>query len=185
MHVGLVDARTGQDGRSVDLPDSIITDVTPLPDGWAWIPANADRIEVQRNGSTISIPKPALFYNLFRVLPSRDGASIVMLGWNATTVDSVGVAVVPVTGGTPVLWASDAAEEGAFDVLADGSILFAPYDTPRSQVLYRVSGPGRRERLGSVPKSTLSVSVSGDLKGVVVLEQLHRGDAYRSLVVQQ
>ncbi|MFN8652193.1 MAG: protein kinase [Gemmatimonadales bacterium] len=185
MHVGLVDARTGQAGRSIDLPDSIITDVAPLPDGWAWIPANGDRIQVQRGGSTISIPKPAFFYGMFRLLPAPDGKSLFVMGWNASTVDSAVVAAVPIGGGAATVWASDAAEDGGFDVLPDGSLLFMPFDTPRSQVLYRVRAPGQMERLGSVPKSTLGVSPSHDLKSVVVLEQLHRGDAYRSLVVQQ
>lgn len=185
LHVGLLDVRTGEAGRSLDLPDSIVADASPLPDGWTWIPSSRDRIEIRRNGTTSSIPKPAWFYDLFRVRVSPDGQSIAMMGWNAGTVDTLGVAVVPVAGGTPVLWGSDAAEDGSFEYLADGSILLSPYDTPRSQVLYRLPAPGRMERLGSVPRSTLSVSASSDLKSVLVLEALHRGDAYRSRVVQQ
>jgi hypothetical protein len=83
-----------------------------------------------------------------------------------------------------VLWATSPAEQGGARFLADGSVLFAPWDTPESIVLYRVREPGRMERLGSAPRPTAGLSVSGDLKRVALLESTYRGDAYMSRIVR-
>jgi hypothetical protein len=184
VHVGLVDVRSGAVGRSVDIADSLVADVTPLPDGWAWIPATKDRVVVQRGGKTIEIRKPTWFGELNGVAADVMGQRLAVLGWNAGTYDSIGVAVVPVGGGTAAIWAVSAAEQGAARFLDDGSILFTPWDTPESAVLYRVAGPGRAERLGSVPRPIAGISLSNDLKRAAVLESNYHGDAYMSRIVR-
>jgi hypothetical protein len=184
IHLGLVDVRTGTAGRAVDIPDSLARSAVPLPDGWAWIPARTDKVIVQRGSGTVEIPKPAWFGELVSVVADRNGAHLVLTGWNAGTYDSLGVAVAPLDGGPPVMWGATAAEGGGATFLDDGSVLFAPRDTPESTVLYRIRSPGHLERLGSVPRPNAGLSVSRDLKRVAVLESNYHGDAYMSRIVR-
>ena len=102
IHVGLIDVRTGTPGPSVDIPDSLASGVSRLPDGWAWVPSSADKVIVQRGGKTIEIPRPAWFGELTDVDVDPAGSRLVLVGWNAGTFDSLGVAVVPLEGGAPV-----------------------------------------------------------------------------------
>ncbi len=183
-HIALIDVRTGAAGRAVDLPDSLITGVALLPDGWAWIPATADRVTVERGGKTVDIAKPAWFGELVGVAVDRAGQRLLLTGWNAGTYDSLGLAVLPLEGGPPAMWAATAAEGGTAAFLDDGSIVFAPRDTPESTMLYRVRGPGQLERIGSVPRPNAGISVSGDLKRVAVLETNYHADAYLSRIVR-
>ncbi len=184
IRVSLIDVRNGALGRSTDIADSLVTGVTPLPEGWAWIAPTRDRVVVQRGGKTFDIPKSAWFGELVGLSSDPAGQRLAITGWNAGTYDSVGVAVVPVVGGTPVLWAASAAEQGAAGFLDDGAILFTPWDTPESAVLYRVAVPGRLERLGSVPRPIAGISPSKDLRRVAVLESNYHGDAYMSRIVR-
>ena len=184
VRVGLIDVRTGAAGRAIDIPDSLVRSATPLPDGWAWVPATRDRAIVQRGGKTTEIPRPAWFGELQGLATDPSGKRLALIGWNAGSYDSLGVAVVAVDGGTPVLWAASAAEGGEASFLDDGSILFAPRDTPESVLLYRVREPGRMERLGSVPRPLAALSVSEDLKRAAVLESNYHGDAYMSRIVR-
>ena len=93
-------------------------------------------------------------------------------------------AVVPVDGGTPVMWARSFAERGPARFLDDGSILFQPWDTPESIVLYKVTAPEKMQRLGKVPRSVAGVNLSDDLKRAIVLEADYHGDAFMSRVVR-
>jgi hypothetical protein len=68
----LVDVRTGAERSALDLPDSIVTAVTPLPDGWAWIPKDRDRVIVEQDGQRHEIAKPAWFGMLTDVDASPD-----------------------------------------------------------------------------------------------------------------
>lgn len=45
----------GSRAVSIDIADSLVVSVIPLPDGWAWIPATKDRVVVQRGGKTSEI----------------------------------------------------------------------------------------------------------------------------------
>jgi hypothetical protein len=76
------------------------------------------------------------------------------------------------------------AEGGGARFLPDGSILVAQQSTPESIVLHRIRGPGRIERVGSVPRPTGFLSVSDDLKRAAFLELNYHGDAYMSRVVR-
>ena len=184
IQVGLIDVRTGAPGPSVDIPDSLAVGVSRLPDGWAWVPSSADKVIVDRGGKKIEIPRPAWFGELTDLDVDPAGTRLVLVGWNAGTFDSLGVAVVPVDGGTPVFWAAAAAERGSARFLGDGSVLFAPWDTPESIVFYRLSGSGKEERLGKVPRSVAGITVSDDLKRAVVIESDYHGDAYMSRIVR-
>ena len=184
QRVSLFDVRTGSIIRSVDLADSLARSAVPVPDGWAWIPASGDRLVIQRGGRTTDVPKPAWFGEIFNVTADREGQRLAITGWNATTFDSVGLAVLPVAGGTPVLWAKSPAEQVGASFLNDGAVLFTPWDTPESAVLYRVAGPGELRRLGAITRPIAAVSASGDLQRAVILERNYHGDAYMSRVVR-
>jgi hypothetical protein len=183
-HVRLVDVRSGAVSRTTDLPDSLAIGITPLADGWAWVPATADRVIVQHGGKSLEIRKPSWFGELIDLSADRAGQRLLLTGWNAATNDSIGVALVPVVGGAPVLWAASPAEFAVARVLPDGSVRFSVRDTPESTVLYRVRSPGHLERIGSVPRPNAGVSVSDDLGRVAVLESSYHGDAYMSRVVR-
>jgi hypothetical protein len=182
--VGLLDVRNGAVGRSTLIPDSLVVDVVALPDGWAWIPGSNDRVVVERGGKTTEIPMPAWFGGLVILTADPKGQNVAMVGWNTGTNDSVGVAVVPASGGTPVMWMTAYAERPGVTYLDDGSILFTPWDTPESVVLYKVTGPGKVTRLGKVTRPAAAVSVSTDLRRIAVLESNYHGDAYMSRIVR-
>jgi hypothetical protein len=185
MHIGLIDARTGAAGPSLELPDSLPRSVTALPDGWAWIPSSGDHVVVQRGGKTIEVPAPRWFESVFLVIADRTGRRLGMIGWNAATNDSLGVAVVPVDGGTPEFWGRAFAERGGASFLDDGSVLFAPWDTPESIQFSRLTGPGAATPVGRVPRSVGDVTFSGDLKRAAVLEVNRHGDAFMSKLVRR
>ena len=183
MKAGLVDVRSGAPGRTVDLPDSLVRDIVPLPDGWAWVPSTSDRLVIRHGDRTVDVAKPSWFAALYAVDVDPAGQRLLMVGWGRSQ-DTLGVAVVPADGGTPVMWANAFAERGLARFLGDGSILFAPWDTPESIVFYHVTAPDKMQRLGKVPRSVAGITVSDDLKRAVVLEQDYHGDAYMSRVVR-
>jgi hypothetical protein len=184
LHLAVRDIRSGAELRVLDLPDSIITDFEPLADGWAWIPADGDRVIVQRAGRTVNIAKPAWFGPIFNVSRDPAGPRILFSGWNAGTFDTLGVAVVPLDGGTPVTWAAMFAEGGGGRFSSDGSILFNVRQTQESFALYRLRAPGRLERLGAVPRPIAGLTVSRDLRHATVLARDYHGDAWMSRVVR-
>jgi hypothetical protein len=182
--VGLVDVRTGAMSRTFTIPDSLVADADPLPDGWAWIPNTKDRVHIERKGPGVDIPQPAWFGFLERLAVDSARGRVAMMGWNAGTFDSMGVAVAPLAGGTPELWTADAAEGGDVQWLRDGGLLFSVRDTPESVVLYRVAGPGRVTRLGRVARPSANTSLSDDLARISVVERNYHGDAFTSRVVR-
>jgi hypothetical protein len=182
--VGLVDLGNGAASRPLTISDSLVADVRPVPDGWAWIPNTKDRVDIERAGKAVEIGKPAWFGQLERLAVDSAGGRVAMAGWNAGTYDSIGVAVAPLAGGTPELWVADAAENGYMRWLRDGTVLFSVWDTPESVVLYQVAGPGRVTRLGRVSRPSANTSVSDDLKRISVVERNYHGDAFTSRVVR-
>jgi hypothetical protein len=182
--LGLVDVRTGGMARTLTIPDSLVADAWPVPDGWAWIPNTKDRVHIERAGKAIEIAKPAWFGQLDLLVVDSAGGRVAMMGWNAGTYDSIGVAVAPLAGGAPELWAADAAEGGNIQWLRDGRIQLSVRDTPESVVLYQVAGPGRFTGLGRVARPSANTSVSADLRRISVVERNYHGDAFSSHVVR-
>jgi hypothetical protein len=131
----------------------------------------------------VEVAEPSWFSSVYGVDVDPSGQHLLIVGWGQSQ-DSLGVAVVPVDGGTPVIWAKAFAERGVARFIDDGSILFAPWDTPESIVFYHVTAPEKVARLGKVPRSVAGVSVSHDLKRALVLEQDYHGDAFMSRVVR-
>ena len=113
-----------------------------------------------------------------------EGTRLAFAGWNRGTVDTLGVAVVPVDGSAPAIWAKSYAEGGGVDFLNDGSLLFKYRPTQESVALLQVRGPGNITRLGTVPRPVDDISVSGDLKRIAVVERDYHGDAWMSRIVR-
>ena len=131
-------------------------------------------------------PQAGLVRRADRLTADPAGQRLAIIGWNAGTYDSVGVAVVPLGGrrgralGQPARPSRSAAR-----FLDDGSLLFTPWDTPESAVLYKMSGPGRLERLGRMPRPIAGISVSRDLKRIAYVERNYHGDAFMSRIVRR
>ncbi len=184
LHVGLVDVRTGPLPGGLDIPDSLAYGVRPVAGGWAWIPSTGDRAVVERAGNRVEIPKPRWFDALVDLDADESGERLVMIGWNTGTNDTLGVAVVPAGGGTPVMWATSYAVGGGVNFLADVSILFQVKPTQESVALLQVRGSGDIKRLGVIPRPVAGVSLSRDLKRALIIERTHHGDAWMSRIVR-
>jgi hypothetical protein len=81
LHLEVRDVRTGAARNPLDLPDSTVTNAAALPDGWAWIPKEGDRIVVMRQGQRREIPQPAWSQGMFGLEASPDGSRLLYLGW--------------------------------------------------------------------------------------------------------
>jgi len=184
QHVGLVDVRSGPIAKGLDLPDSLAGGITRLADGWAWIPSSRDRAVVERAGRRVEIAAPRWFDGIFGLSADPSGSRLAMVGWNTGTGDSLGVAVVPLEGGTPTMWATSYAESGGMKFVADGSVLFQVRPTQESMALLRLRGPGDIRRLGVVPRPVAGVSLSEDLKRALIVERNYHGDAWMSRIVR-
>ena len=184
FHLALVDVRTGSERNTLDLPDSTMTAAVPLPDGWAWIPKSRDRIVVEQQGRRHEIAKPAWFGVVMDLAASRDGLRLLYSGWNAATLDSFRVDVVPTAGGAPTPWATTFAETAFAQWLDNGSILFAVWSEAETVALSRLTGPGRIEALGTVPHAAGQISASADLARATVGWRDYHGDAWLYRVVK-
>jgi hypothetical protein len=128
---------------------------------------------------------PKWYEGIFGLDVDPTGQRLLMIGWNAGSNDSLGLATVPVDGGVPVMWARSYAEGGEAGFLADGSVLFEPSPTQESVALLQVRGPGDIRALGIVPRPVAGVRVSADLKRALVIERRYHGDAWMSRIVRQ
>jgi len=180
----LVDVRTGAERNALELADSVIAWATPLPDGWAWIPRDRDRIIIEQGGKRHEIAKPAWFVGLTGLEASKDGTRLLYTGWNTGTSDTLGVGVVPTGGGTPTSLTTRFAESGYAQWLDDGSILFVVWSGEETVGLWRVGGPGEVASLGDVPHPAGAVSVSTDLARATIGWRDYRGDAWLYRVVK-
>ena len=184
LRFALTDVRTGAERNVLDLPDSAMQDFEPLPDGWAWIPAGGLEVIVRAGGRTREIAKPDWFNQLTNVSASPDGKRLAYTGWDAATYDSLRVDVVPVDGGAPERWAAHFGESGHGRFTSDGSVLFPVFGTQESVTLYRLTGPGREARIGTVPRPVTNFLSSRDPRLAAVLVRDYHGDAWMSRVVR-
>ena len=185
QHVAILDVRTGAVERSTELQDTTIVDLTPLPDGWAWIPGSDDRIVIHRAGKTTEVRKPAWFGVLFQVNADPSGRYIGMTGWNASTFDTIGVAVVSSDGGVPAMWATHFAEGGGMNYLSDGSIALKVLPSEEAVTIYRLAAPGQAQLVGTVPRPVSGISYTADLRRVAIDTRDYHGDAWMSRVVKR
>ena len=184
IRVQLTDVRTGAPLRSLELPDSSYARVTALPNGFAWIPKDRDRVIVEQNGQRHEIAKPSWFDSIFDLKASPDGSKILFVGWGGRTSDSARVDVVPASGGASTPWLTAFADNMVAGWLADGSIAVRLWSRPEAVSLLKVNAPGQSQSLGQVPHLASFFSVSSDLKRATMGWSEYRGDAWLYRVVK-
>lgn len=62
---------------------------------------------------------------------------------------------------------------------------FLVFETQQTATLYRLRGPGRIERLGTIPCPIFDVSVAADLGHAVVTVRDDHADAWMTRIVQR
>jgi tRNA A-37 threonylcarbamoyl transferase component Bud32 len=183
----LTDLRTGARRSPFALADSTVQDWAPLPDdGWVWIPADGRSIRVRRRGDAApkSFPIPDWYIGARAMAAAPQGEEAAFIGFDAATYDSLGLSVMSLANGKATRWFAIFGERYGFRWLPDGSILLSIWETQETVTLYRVRGPGRSERLGTIPLPVTSFSVSKDLRRVAVVTHEYHGDAWMSRVVR-
>jgi hypothetical protein len=185
MQLSQLDIRNGARRNEMDLPDSDVTWASALPDGWVWIPSAADRILVRQGGHTREFPKPPWYSFLYQVSVDPSSHQVFYFGPNKSTGDSLGLGVLTLGDGTMTQWSSMFAERGHVTPLADGTALVQVAETQDFLTFFKVTGPGKIQRLGATQRSTRATSESSDLQRSLILERDYRADAWMSKVVRQ
>jgi tRNA A-37 threonylcarbamoyl transferase component Bud32 len=178
------DIRNGTTTLPVDVSDSSLRSFSALPDGWVWIPNASDRVIVDQGGKRHEISKPGWFENFIEVEASPDGARLAVLGWGASTSDTLRLDVFPASGGTGETWSRSFAELGTMDWMADGSLAFLVWSGTDAVAIRHVSGPGRERSLGTIGHVANRISLSRDLKRAAVQWRDNRADAWMYRVVR-
>src|SRR5262245_4973065 len=183
-----VDVRTGGRGEPFAVPDSGISDVyASLPDGgWAWVPAEGQSIKVQEPGDSAPkvFPVPETLGGATGVANSPDGKNLAFLGWKPPSYDSIGLNVLSLRDGKITPWYARFSEGASFKWLADGSIYLASLETQQARTAFRISGPGKVERLGTFPRWVVNGQISADMRRVAVVTLEIHGDVWMSTVVR-
>lgn len=112
-----------------------------------------------------------------------DRDQLVFRGWNAGTNDTMGVSLLPLRNGTATQWLSLFVDDGRVDALNDGSMLFHAYESAESATLIHLTGPGSSRRLGTIPRPISGLTLSDDLRRVVLTTRDYFGDVWVMRVV--
>lgn len=184
-HVVRADVRTGAVSAPLDIPGDVPpSSITALPYGWAWVPAKGDRVVVEQNGKRHDIVKSPWFENFIQVDASPDGLQLAIVGWGASTRDTLRLDVVPVLGGTAVPWSRHFAEIGNSSWVSDGTLAFLMWPTTTAVSVLHVTAPGQEKNLGTVRHVARAMSVSRDLKRATIMAREIRADAWMFRVVK-
>lgn len=189
-----VDASTGIRQSVVWTRDSSIVAFTPLNGGWAWIPSS-DRIRIWPSGQ--SAPRDLKLEDelfVYDIAAAGGRPWLASLAINFAQ-DSAFIDVTVLPNGRAARWAafktasSSATPEGGFEWprvswLADGSLLLSNQETETTVTLYRIRGPARVERLGTIPRAVQSFSVSLDGQHAAFVINEFRGDVWLAHVAR-
>jgi hypothetical protein len=183
----LVDVATGAVREALDVPDRYPSTYSHLPGGgWVWVRAPFPELSMQLPNQTSPrrIRLPAWYAGVFGIDVSRDGRLVALSGVKAPDTDSVGLGVITPGDTVVTSWFTTFGEGAEVNRLKDGSFLLRLHDTPETYSLYHIRGPGRAEKIGSIPRTVSSLSVSEDLKRAAVVVREYHGDAWMSRVVR-
>jgi hypothetical protein len=184
IHFALVDVRTGALSNTLALDDSTTGEAAPIADGWAWIAASHDRVIVQQGGKRREIRAPAWYAGFTRLLSDPTNGRLFVGGFNRTTSDTLGIGAINLSDGSFTQWMSAFGEDGDFTLLDHGELFAALHRTQESLDLYRLSGPGKIQLLGSPSRPLVGVSVSRDLKRAAAFDREYHADAWMHTVVK-
>jgi hypothetical protein len=188
LRLSRVDLRTGARAGSLVLPDSTVSDWDALPGGgWVWVPPDGSRlVRVQAAGEAKprSLTAPDWYQLVYGDDAAADGQRVAITGFNASTVDSEIVSVMTLSDGRTERWATFFGEDAGSFWRPDGSIAVQVRESQGSLTIFRLRGPGRIERLGTIPRTVNAVRISIDLKRAVVVTRDYHGDAWMNDVVR-
>ena len=162
--------------------DVTVWDFEPLHDGWVWLPEGGSRLRIARGGARRDLAVPASYEMVIQMSGRSDGALAVM-GWNAGTADTIGVNSVDLETGAATLWLAEPVEDALIRMHADGTLLYARWESRESVVLYHLSAPGAARLLGAIPRPVSGLSVSDDLERATVGSREYFGDVWMMRVV--
>ncbi len=184
IHLGLIDVTSGVERDPLDLTDSSITDATPIPGGWAYIPITGANLVLQTGDKRRTISLPVWFNEFFQVVADPAHGRVFVTGYNRATDDSLGVAAVDLSTGALTKWGATFAEDGLVSLVDGGGVLLPVHHTAERVDLYTLTGPGAMQSLGSPALPLFLVSVSGDLKRATAVERTYNADAWMYTVVK-
>jgi len=148
------------------------------PGGWLWSAKRTFRIRPTR-GAPRDIALPSWCQELLEFDVSPDGRRLAVVGWKASTADSIGVSVFSLADGAETLWATVRGEGGGVQWMNDGSLLFDLQATVDSHDLLAIRGPGQIERLGTIPWPTMQhIYVSRDGRRIVFVSRNELADVW-------
>jgi hypothetical protein len=185
VHLGLIDVASGAERDPLDLSDSSISDATPIPGGWAYVPVTLASLELQTGAKHRTIALPAWFGQFISVIADSAHGRVFVTGWNRSTNDTIGVATVDVSTGVVTKWGATFAENGLISLLDGGGVLLMAHPTEDRIELFKLTGPGAMQSLGSPALPLYMASLSGDLKRATAVERTYNADAWMYTVVKR
>ena len=180
-----LDVRTNAQRNVLDLPDSAVQNADALPDGWAWIPSMGDRVIVRSGGQSREIKPPSWFAFVYSLDADPSKQRLFVQGYNKSTGDTLGLALLSLADGSMTQWTSMFAERATITPLSDGSVFIAAAESQGFLTFYRATGPGKLQKLGVSARPMRAMAVSRDFKRAVVTERDYRADAWMSQVVKR
>ncbi len=185
-HLALVDVGSGG-VRELLNSDQYPRNFARLPKGgWIWVRGYRPELSLQRLGELAPrrIPVPTWYASVYSAAVSQDGRFVAFAGYNAPGQDSVGVSVMSLSDLSVQHWFTIAGDGGEVGWLSDGTLLLRLADTPERYSLYHLTRADRAEKLGTIPGTVSSISVSADLEHAAIVVNDYRGDASMSRVVR-
>jgi hypothetical protein len=183
--LALVDVASGvvREPLNADRP----RDFAHLPSGgWIWVRGTRPELSLQRLGQAAPrrIPVTTWYASVYPVAVSPDGRFVAFTGSSAPGEDSIGVSVMSLADQSIRHWFTISGEGGQVGWLSDGTLLLRLADTPETWSLYHLTRPDRAVKLGTIPRTVSSISVSADLKRAAIVVHDYRGDAWINRVVR-
>ena len=185
VHLGLIDVTSGSERDALDLTDSTIADATPIPGGWAYIPVTGAGLVLQTGGTHRTVSLPSWFGRFFQVIADPTHGRLFVTGFNRATNDSIGVAAIDVSTGAVTKWGETFAEDGWISLLDGGAVILGAHHSAERVELYKLTGPGAMQSLGSPAVPLFWGSVSGDLKRATAVERTYNADAWMYTVAKR
>ena len=184
-HLGLIDVSSGAERDPLDLSDSSIADATPIPGGWAYIPVTGAGLVLQAGAHRRTVSLPDWFSRFYQVIADPAHGRLFVIGFNRSTNDTLGVAAVDVSTGTVTKWGETFAEDGGISLLDGGAVMLGAHRTADRFELYKLTGPGAMQSLGSPAVPLLWSTVSADLERATAMERTYNADAWMYTVVKR
>ncbi|MDE3151624.1 MAG: serine/threonine-protein kinase [Gemmatimonadota bacterium] len=185
VHLAVVDVRTGAERNPLDLPDSTIGFAVPVPNGWAWLPITRNALHIEQNGKQRTVKLPAWYLNATMLAADSAHDRLFIGGYNTSTTDTLIVSAMNLSDGSFTRWGSMFAEDASISTLEGGDVLAVIHHTENAMELYRLSGPGKVERIGAPLVPLYGVTVSADLKRATAAQRSYNADAWMYNVVKR